>query len=64
MCIDMQVALRPDLEIQHSVTGNLVQHVIEKGYTRFKSTAARPIEIDGNADLGLQRVPAYFCLPL
>ena len=64
MCVDMQIALRPDLDIQHAVTGNLVQHVVEKGHTRLKGTATASVEVDGNADLGLQRVPTDFCLAL
>jgi hypothetical protein len=40
------------------MTGDLFEHVLEKGNSRIKIRLATAIEIDGNTDLGFQGIAA------
>src|SRR5690625_1336111 len=51
--IDMCVAHCRDVEVDQPVAGNLIQHVIEKGYPGFTVEPPLAIEIDGNRNPGL-----------
>src|SRR5690554_1831968 len=54
--IDMGVAYRFDVEVDQPMAGNLIQHVVEKGYTGFTVEPPLAIEIDRNRNLGLLNV--------
>ena len=41
-----------DVEIDQAVTGNLIQHVIEKTNTGGQTGTARAIQIEGHTDVG------------
>ena len=61
--IDMQIALRLDLQINHSVLGHLIEHVIEEWHPRGELSLPGAVKIDANRDLGLKSVSANFGLP-
>ena len=50
--IDVHVTLGLDLKVNQAMPGNLIQHVVKKGNTRFQHRAASAIQIDGDPDLG------------
>jgi hypothetical protein len=61
MGVDVQVALRPDFEIEHAVARHLIEHVVEKRYSRGKIGPAAAIDVDGKSDLGLGGLAVCFC---
>ena len=63
MCVNVQIALRLDLKIQHPVTCNLVEHVIEEGDTGRQTALSAAIKVQSNRDLRFQGVSADFGLP-
>ncbi|MNC17940.1 hypothetical protein D3C75_658330 [compost metagenome] len=54
--VDVQVALALDVQVDQPVAGDLVEHVLEEGYTDVESGLAGAIQIDGNLDLGFQGI--------
>src|SRR5690606_13414186 len=54
--INVQVTLGIDADINQTVTGNLVDHVIEKRQAGLKVRLAGAIERDRNGDVGFQRL--------
>jgi hypothetical protein len=54
--VDVEIALRFNREIEHSMAGDLVEHVIEKANPRRQLRLASAIQIELDADFGFQRV--------
>ena len=61
--IDMQITLGFDRQINQPMTGDLIEHVIEKRHAAIQTGLARTIQIKMHADLGFESVAADFCLP-
>jgi hypothetical protein len=64
MRINMQVALRLDIEIYHAVTRHLVQHVVQKWQTGVERRFTNAIEVNGDTDLRLEGIAIHCSLPL
>ena len=60
MPVDLQIAFRADGEIHQPVTGDLIEHVIQKPDSRINLGAARAVEIDADVNRGLLRLAAHF----
>ncbi len=58
--IDVPVTFGFDLKIHQPVTCNLIEHVLQKRYSRIKRGASAAIQIDGDPDLRLQRIAFDF----
>jgi hypothetical protein len=59
----MQITLGLDVDVDHPVTGNLVEHVVKKWHTGCKLALTGTVEIETHSDLGLQRIASDFSLP-
>ncbi len=59
--IDVQVALAFDIQVDQPVTGDLVEHVLEKGHADGESRLAGAIQIDRGLDLGFQGIALDEC---
>ena len=57
--INVQVTLGMDIDIDQAVTRHLVEHVLEKRQTGIQLALAGAIQVDGDADLRLQRVAGH-----
>jgi len=51
MRVDMQIALGRDLEIEHAVARDLVEHVVEERHAGGQRRFSAAVKIEGNADL-------------
>ena len=51
--IDVQIALRADLEVHQRVARKLLQHMVEEADTRIDVIFALAVEIEGDEDTGL-----------
>jgi hypothetical protein len=49
----VEIALGLDVEINQPMTGNLIQHVIEKRDAGLEDCTARAVQIDPDPDAGL-----------
>src|SRR4029079_2448939 len=58
--VDLEVTLRLDVEIDHSVARDLVEHVVEERNAARKARAAGSVEIHSHADPGLLGVAFDF----
>src|SRR5581483_326628 len=58
--VDVQIALRFDLEVDHGVARDLVQHVVEEADAGGELGPAGAVEIELDANLGFQRVASHF----
>ena len=58
--IDLQVALRFNLQIENAVACNLVEHVIEERHTGVELACAATVEIKLDAYLRLFRIASDF----
>lgn len=56
VAVDVQVTLTLNVQIDQTMTGNLVDHVVQKTNPSMQSGLATAVQIDANGDLGLQRV--------
>ena len=61
--VDFKIAVRLHIEVDESVTGDLIEHVIEKRQARCEHAAAGAIEIDAHRDLGFARIARNARLP-
>ena len=43
--VDLQVALRLDIQVKQAVPGNLIQHVLQKRNTKRQRRIAFPIQV-------------------
>ena len=50
--VDVQVAFAADVDVDHAVAGDLVDHVFEEGYAGIQPAFAAAVEVDGDGDLG------------
>src|SRR4051812_351982 len=62
MRIDLQVSGGDDIQVQHAVARDLIQHVVEKPDTGLERRLAGAVQIDLDTDLRLQRVACYLGL--
>jgi len=53
MSVDLQVALCPNIEIEHRVARDLVEHVIEKRNAGREGRPSAAVDIDRKGDLSL-----------
>lgn len=63
MGIDMKIALGVDIQINQTMTGDLVKHVIKKGNTGGKFALTSAVKIQTHGDLRLQGITGNFDLP-
>ena len=56
VAVDVQVTLALNVQIDQTMTGNLVDHVIQKTNASVQLGLATAVQIDANGDLGFQRV--------
>lgn len=61
--IDVQIAACFDLQVEHAVAGNLIEHVIEKSDSRSQFGPTCSVEIEFNANLSFQGFSGDFHLP-
>ena len=54
--IDVQIALGLDIQVDQTVTRNLIQHVIEKRHAGGERADAGAVEIEADRDLGFQGI--------
>src|SRR6516164_254379 len=67
MLIDMQVSLRPDLQVDARMASKEIEHMIEKADAGRNRRRSSPVEVDHNLDirfvsLALHRRGAHGCL--
>ncbi len=60
----MQITLRPDFDVQHTVARHLVEHVLEKRQPCVKSGIPRSIKVYRDTDLRFQCIAANVRLSL
>ena len=58
--VDVQVALRMDVEVEQAVARDLVQHVVEETDTSVQPRLPGSVEVDAYGDLRLGRVARDF----
>src|SRR5688500_11840218 len=63
MRVDIEIALRFDVEIDHAVPRDLVEHVLEEGQPGGEPGDALAVQVDLHADLGLLGVAGDFSGP-
>ncbi len=56
--VDLEVAGRPDLDVEQAVVRERREEVVVEAHTRRDLRAARAVEIEGDVDLGLARAAA------
>ncbi|MNN46372.1 hypothetical protein D3C81_1607510 [compost metagenome] len=59
--VDMRVAGGFDLQVEHTMPGDLVKHVVEERHARRQFLAAGAVEIQGNADLRFRSIAGDLC---
>jgi uncharacterized protein (UPF0254 family) len=52
-----------DLQVEAAVAGDLVEHVVEETDAGVELTLAAAVQVDLDADLGLEGIAGYFGLP-
>src|SRR6185312_643607 len=57
--IDMQVALGPDLEVDHGMAGETLQHVVEKTDAGVDVGLAAAVQVERHRDFGLAGLSLY-----
>jgi len=60
MIVDMKITLGVYTNIDQTMTGNLIKHVIKETDSGLEVSLTRAIEIDGNRDPGFLGVAGYF----
>ncbi len=63
MGIDMKIALGVDIQINQTMTGDLIKHVIKEGNTGGKFALTSTVKIQTHGDLRLQGITGNFDLP-
>jgi hypothetical protein len=58
--VDVEVALRRDLEVERAVARHLLEHVVEERHPGRDLRAALPVEVELHADLRLLGVAGDF----
>lgn len=59
--VNLQVALALDIEVDQTVAGNLVEHVLKERHANIELGLAGTIQIDRDLDLGLQGIALDEC---
>ena len=64
----MQIALGADLEVDHRMAAEALEHVVEEADAGIDVAIARAVEVEGDRDLGLARLAfdgrrAHGCTP-
>ena len=62
--IHVQVALASDVEVNHTVLGNLLQHVVEEAEASLYVALAVAVQADTHLNVRLLRGTLYACCPL
>ena len=52
----MQIALRAHFQVDHGMAAEALEHVVEEADARVDVAIARPVEVEGNGNLGLARL--------
>ena len=63
MSVNVQITFRLDGDIDHTVTGNLINHVLKKRYACFKITFSSPVQINIDFDTGFVCITFYRGFP-
>ncbi len=63
MGINVQIALRLDVQVDHPVPGHLLEHVVKERHTGGKPVLSAAIKIQANRNPGFQGVSGYLSLP-
>ena len=63
VCIDMQVANGLNVQIDQTMTSDLIQHVIEKRDAGGKFSLPGAIKVETNSNLRFERIACNFGLP-
>lgn len=61
MGVDLQIAISLDFEVDQTMSGDLVQHVIEKWDAGREFLPAGAVQIDNDPDFRFIRIPDDFC---
>ena len=61
MGIDMQIALGFDIEVDQTVTRDLVEHMVEKRHAGIQLLLTGAIKVDHDADLRLVGIARDLC---
>ena len=59
VCVDVQIAARANVQVDQSVAGHLVQHVLQKRHADLKLASSATIQIDEDMNLSFQGIPLY-----
>ena len=62
--VNVEITLTMDFEVDVSMTGYLLQHVIEEAKTCMDVALSLSVEIHESADVGLLRGTLYLCCSL
>ena len=62
MRIDVQVAIGLDVEIDHAVPSNLIEHMLQKREPGIELRLALSVEINTDGDLSFQGISGNHCL--
>src|SRR3569833_2666707 len=57
--VDVQIAFGNHLDINHAITYDLVEHMIEEGHAGLKFGRAGAVEVDLHLDTRLQRIALH-----
>ncbi len=61
--INVQITFRLNIQINQAMSGNLIQHVVEKGNAGGEIALTGTIKIETHGNLRLQRIASDFSLP-
>jgi hypothetical protein len=61
MIIYMQVAAGRNFQVKRAMTGNLLEHMLEKRNSGIEMRPAAAIQVKHYADLGFQGIPTDIC---
>ena len=56
MIVDVPVADRLDVEVDQTVTRDLIEHVLQKGHAGLEGRPTLTVQVETDADLGFERV--------
>jgi hypothetical protein len=58
MCVDLEVTVRLDLQVDHAVTGDLIQHMFKKRYPDLQLRTPATVEVHLDRYTGFFRFAA------
>ena len=62
--IDMKIPFCTDVEVNQTMTRDLIEHMVEKGNTGIQFLLAGTVKIKRDPNLGLAGVSYHFCFAL